>query len=88
VFQYKNIFQRLPLLAVSTAMAFLLTASPASADPKDDGEGTTFNMTLSAAAATCLANAKATVTIRPAGGAEIMDVDVQAFRLTLTSISS
>ena len=77
MFQFKNIFQRLPLLAVPAAMVVLLTASPASADPKDDGEGTTFNMTLSAGAATCLANARATVTIRPASGAEIMDVDVQ-----------
>jgi len=58
-------------------MGLLLTSPLASAKPKDKGEVTTFDMTVSAGAKGCLGNAKATVTIRPEGGVEIMDVSVQ-----------
>jgi hypothetical protein len=62
-------------LGVSTALTLVLTVSPlAMADKRD--ASSSFNMVVSAGAKTCLPNATATVKIRPAGGVEIMDVDV------------
>jgi len=70
-----KMFQRLQFLAVPAALNLLLTISPLKAQAKDDA--TTFNMVVSAGAKVCMANANATVTIRPAGQAEIMDVTVE-----------
>src|SRR5690242_8697035 len=63
------------LMGISTALGVILAVSPlAKADKKD--ASTSFQMVVSAGAKTCVANATATVRIRPAGGVEVMDVDV------------
>ena len=69
-------FQKLKVLAWPAALGLLLTLSPLSAEPKDD-DVTTFEMAVSAGAKGCLPNASATVSIRPAGGVEIMNVTVR-----------
>ena len=71
-----TMFQRLQFLAMPAALGLLLTISPLTAAPKDADGTTTFNMVVSAAAKTCLPNATATVSIRPAGQVEIMDLSV------------
>jgi hypothetical protein len=67
---------RLQFLAATAALNLFLTISPLAAD--EDGVHT-FNMVVSAGAvaAKCLPNATATVSIRPAGQVEIMDVSLQ-----------
>jgi hypothetical protein len=72
-------FHRLQFLAVPAALNLLLTISPlrAAAAPDDSDGSVTFKMVVSAGAKTCLPNASATVSIRPAGQVEIMDVSVQ-----------
>lgn len=72
--------KRLQFLAVPAALNLLLTIAPLSAasDGRDDShDSDTFKMVVSAGAKTCVPNATATVSIRPAGPVEIMDVSVQ-----------
>src|SRR5262245_29015905 len=69
--------KQLQLLAVPAALGLLLAASPLRAEDNGGSDlhgGYTFNMTVSAGAKACVPNAKATVTILPAGSVEIMDV--------------
>ena len=70
-------FQRLQFLAVPAALNLLLTISPLRATPNDSNDSVTFKMVVSAGAKTCQPDASATVSIRPAGPVEIMDVSVQ-----------
>jgi len=67
--------KRLLYLTVTAALSALFAASPLLA--ADDPHSTQFNMVVSAGAKTCLPNATATVTIRPGGAVEIMEVTVQ-----------
>ena len=67
--------KKLQLLAAPAALSLLLTVSPV-ANASDDN-GSTFKMVVSGGAKACVPNASATVTIRPAGAVEIMDVVVQ-----------
>jgi hypothetical protein len=67
----------LQLLALPAALNLLLTISPLKAEPKDDDAATTFTMVVSGGVKTCLPNATANVSIRPAGQVEIMDVIVR-----------
>lgn len=69
--------QRLTVLAVPAALSLLMAISPLTASAKDSDESITFNMAGSAGVKTCMPNASATVSIRPAGQVEIMDVSVQ-----------
>ena len=69
-------FQKLNVWAGPAALGLLLTISPLSAEPMDD-DVTTFEMVVSAGAKDCVANATATVSIRPEGGVEVMDVTVR-----------
>lgn len=73
-------FQRLQFLAVPTALNLLMTVSPLRATPKDSDDSVTFKMVVSTGAKSCLPNASATVSIRPAGQVEIMDVSLQGLR--------
>jgi len=59
------------------ALNLLVTASPLAAEPKDTDDVHTFEMVVSAGAKSCVPNASATVSIRPAGQVEIMDVSVR-----------
>jgi hypothetical protein len=74
--QRKKLFRGMQFLAAPAALNLLLTISPLKADPKDDGDVHTFEMVVSGGAKTCLPNATATVSIRPAGQVEIMDVTI------------
>ncbi len=76
MFERKKLFRGLQFLAAPAALNLLLTIAPLKADPKDDGDVHTFEMVVSAGAKTCLPNATATVSIRPAGQVEIMDVTI------------
>jgi hypothetical protein len=67
--------KQLQRLAAAGAFSLLVSVAPLAAAPDDYGK--TFNMVVSAGAKTCLPNATATVSIRPAGNVEIMDVFVQ-----------
>ena len=67
-------FQRSQFLAALGALTLSLTISPLKAEPNNSDGSFTFNMV---AAQACLPNASATVSIRPAGQAEIMDVSVE-----------
>ena len=67
--------QRLQRLgAAACALTLSLAVGSLEAASKD---GTTFDMALSAGAKTCLANARATVTIRQSGAVDTMDVSVR-----------
>jgi hypothetical protein len=67
---------QLQCLAAAGALGLLLTASPLAAAPDDDySHG--FTMVVSAGAKACLPKASATVTVRPSGPVDIMDVTVQ-----------
>ncbi|MBV8895953.1 MAG: hypothetical protein JO051_05555, partial [Acidobacteriaceae bacterium] len=68
-------FQLLKYLAAPAGISLLFTFT--SVPAKADSGLNTFKMVVSAGAAACLPNASATVTIRPAGAVEIMDVAVQ-----------
>jgi hypothetical protein len=72
-------FHRRQFLAVPAALTVLLAISPlqAAAASDDSDDSVTFKMVVSAGGKTCLPNATATVSIRPAGQVEIMDVSVQ-----------
>lgn len=71
-------FNQLQCLAVPAALSLLFMMSPlAAAADGPAANGFTFNMVVSAGAKTCVPNAIATVTIRPVGPVEIMDVSVQ-----------
>jgi hypothetical protein len=74
MFLRKQMFRGLQFLAAPAALNLLLTISPLKADPKDDVQ--TFEMVVSTGAKVCLPNATATVSIRPAGQVEIMDVTI------------
>jgi hypothetical protein len=67
---------QLQYLAAAGALGLLLTASPLAAAPDDD-YSPGFTMVVSAGAKTCLPKATATVTVRPSGPVDIMDVTVQ-----------
>ena len=64
-------FKQLPLLAPA-ALSLVFTAPPLAA-----ADSFTFDMVVSVGAKACLPNATATVTIRPIGPVEIMDVSVK-----------
>src|SRR3954469_11047525 len=66
--------KQLVSLAFTAAVGLLSSTLPMLASDTDTHE---FNMVVSAGAKTCLPNASATVRVRPAGSAEIMDVSVQ-----------
>ena len=68
--------KQLQRLAAVGAFSLLVSVAPLAAAP-DDYSAKTFSMVVSAGANTCLPNATATVSIRPAGNVEIMDVSVQ-----------
>ena len=70
-------FKRLHFLAVAGALSLLLTVAPLTAAERDSDGTSTFTMVVSAGAKACIQNASATVSIRPAGQVEIMDVSVQ-----------
>ena len=70
-------FKRLHFLAVAGALSLLLTVAPLTAAERDSDGTSTFTMVVSAGAKACIPNASATVSIRPAGQVEIMDVSVQ-----------
>lgn len=59
------------------ALNLSLTISPVTAAPEESDGSVTFKMVVSAGAKTCLPDASATVSIRPAGPVESMDVSVQ-----------
>ena len=61
-------------LAAPAAFALCMAVSPLMADGDDSVK---FNMVVSAGAKACVADATATVSIRPAGPVEIMDVSIQ-----------
>jgi hypothetical protein len=67
--------KHLHMLAAVAAFCPLVTVAPLSAAPDAAGV-VTFKMVVSAGAKACLPNASATVTIRPQGPVEIMDVTV------------
>ena len=69
-------FKQLHSLTAVAALAMFATASPLMAAPDAD-DAVTFKMVVSAGAKTCLPNASATVTIKPHGPVEIMEVSVQ-----------
>ena len=75
--QRKTIFQGLRFAAIPAALNLLLTISPLQADPKDNPDTHTFDMTVSAGVKTCLPDAAATVSIRPGGEVDYMDVTVR-----------
>lgn len=75
--QQKKIVRGLRLLALPAAFNLLLTISPLKAEPTENDDATTFTMLVSGGAKTCLPNATANVSIRPAGQTEIMDVTVR-----------
>jgi hypothetical protein len=66
--------KRLITLAAPAALALFTVVSPLLADKDDSVQ---FKMVVSAGAAACLPNATATVSIRPYGPVEIMDVSVE-----------
>lgn len=66
--------RRLITLAAPAALALFTVVSPLLADKDDSVQ---FKMVVSAGAAACLPNAAATVSIRPYGPVEIMDVTVE-----------
>ena len=66
--------RRLITLAAPAALALFTVVSPLLADKDDSVQ---FKMVVSAGAAACLPNATATVSIRPYGPVEIMDVSVE-----------
>src|SRR5437868_4875590 len=70
-------FQRLKFLTAPAALTLVLTISPLTAATKNADGTVSFNMVVSAGAKTCLPNATATVSIRPAGQAEILDLSVE-----------
>jgi hypothetical protein len=70
-------FRQLQVLAAPAALSLLLTVSAPAAAPDDSDGSVTFKMVVSAGAKTCVPNATATVSIRPAGPVEIMDVTVE-----------
>jgi hypothetical protein len=72
MFQHKKLFRGLQFLAAPAALNLLLTISPLKAEPSDDVH--TFEMAVSGGAKVCLPNAHATVSIRPVGQVELMDV--------------
>jgi hypothetical protein len=68
------LMKQLQYVAVAGAFGLLLTASPLAAS---DYDSPTFKMVVSAGAKTCLPKATATVSVRPAGPVDIMDVTVE-----------
>jgi hypothetical protein len=69
-------FQQLQSLAALAAATLFLTASPLAA-ARDADDTVTFNLVVSAGAKTCLAGASGTVTIKPHGPVEVMEVSVE-----------
>jgi hypothetical protein len=67
--------KRLQWLAATGAFSFILTAHPLAA--AEDDNSPSFSMVVSAGAKGCLPKAAATVSIRPAGPVDIMDVAVE-----------
>jgi len=60
------------------ALSLLAPAFPLAAGPKgEDRDAHTFEMVVSAGAKSCVPDASATVTIRPSGPVEIMDVSLR-----------
>ncbi|HEV3198000.1 MAG TPA: hypothetical protein VGZ73_08835 [Bryobacteraceae bacterium] len=70
-------FRQLQFLAAPAALSLLLTISAPAAAPADSDDAVTFKMVVSAGAKTCVPQGTATVSIRPAGNVEIMDVTVE-----------
>src|SRR5262249_26136200 len=69
--------KHLHMFAAVAAFCPLITIAPLTAAP-DDADVVTFKMVVSAGAKACLLpGASATVTIKPQGPVEIMDVSVQ-----------
>jgi hypothetical protein len=81
MFHRNQWFEKVRFAVVPAALTVLLTASSAAAESKKDEpnnyDAKTFDMVVSAGAKQCLPNATASVTIRPTGQVEIMDVTVK-----------
>jgi hypothetical protein len=77
MFKQLKCVQKLYLAALPVALNLLFTASPLAAQPKYNDDVRTFEMVVSAGAKSCLPNASATVSIRPVGQVEMMDVSVR-----------
>jgi len=75
MFQRKKLFRGWQFLAAPAALNLLLAISPLKAQASDDVH--TFEMLVSAGAKVCLPNARATVSIRPVGQVEFMDVTLE-----------
>lgn len=73
----QRMFQGLRFVAIPAALNLLMTITPLQADPKDNPDTLTFDMTVSAGVKTCLPDAAATVSIRPGGEVDYMDVTVR-----------
>jgi len=84
MFQQNNWLQKLQLAFVPAALNLLFTASPLAAQPESKHNLDTFEMVVSAGAKTCLPDASATVTIRPSGEADTMDVSVRGLPANTT----
>ena len=69
-------FHQLQPLAALAAASLFMTAAPLAAAPGADGSAT-FNLVVSGGAKACLPNASGTVTIKPHGAVESMEVSVQ-----------
>lgn len=81
MFHRNQWIEKVRLAVVPAALTVLLTASAVAAESKKDEpnnyDAKTFDMVVSAGAKDCLPNATASVTIRPTGQVEIMDVVVK-----------
>jgi hypothetical protein len=77
MFSQQKWSQPLCFAVLPVVLNLLFTTSPLSAQPKDKDDVRTFEMVVSAGAKSCLPNASATVSIRPTGQVEIMDVFVR-----------
>ena len=76
MFEKNKLFQKLQFALLPAALNLVFTASPLAAQSSGKYDVHTFDMVVSAGAKSCLPNAGATVSIRPAGQVEIMDVTV------------
>ena len=70
-------FQQLQPAAARAALSLFMTISPRAATAANADGSVTFNLVVSAGGKTCLPKASGTVTIKPAGPVEIMEVSVQ-----------
>ena len=75
--QVKKMLQNSAQCLAPTILGLATLIGPLSAAPMEDGDPILFKMVVSAAGQVCLPAASATVTVRPAGDVEVLDVSVQ-----------